>query len=507
MVFSYAKRPKLALLFTLLCSLLCINLQASAETRPQGYDLGLFGGYWEGSRNVESGSYLGISGAYHISRVFSLELNHGFIPTEAIKAEQLNLSQPESEPLTIQQGALNFVINLSPFNFVPYFNFGGGWLLADQETTWSVDVGFGAKYYLNDNFALKAALNIWMGGMDLRAEPYDHFTLTTGIVYSLGGKRDIDGDGVKNTLDQCPTTPEDKDGFEDQDGCPDEDNDGDGIKDSKDQCPNKAEDMDGDRDTDGCPDHDDDNDGISNEEDKCPNQAEDKDGFEDEDGCLDEDNDQDKIPDTKDRCPDEPESVNGFQDQDGCPEVDKDADGVFDSVDRCKAKKENRNGLKDHDGCPDEISAALLAKLGLQPYLTFPKGKDKPNLRRNAEAQFTELAELLKAEPLFVTITATAHKSDRADELSTERAQMVMSLLRERGVPAKRMRAVGAGSAELPSELQDTKKKKPILDWVTISPWPQEPKYQLPETSEKSAKKTATKELTPEKSGKSTTTK
>ncbi len=30
-------------------------------------------------------------------------------------------------------------------------------------------------------------------------------------------------------MDQCPNDPEDKDGFEDQDGCPDPDNDHDGI--------------------------------------------------------------------------------------------------------------------------------------------------------------------------------------------------------------------------------------------------------------------------------------
>ncbi len=37
-------------------------------------------------------------------------------------------------------------------------------------------------------------------------------------------------------------TPEDFDGFQDDDGCPDIDNDRDGIPDSLDQCPNEAED-------------------------------------------------------------------------------------------------------------------------------------------------------------------------------------------------------------------------------------------------------------------------
>jgi hypothetical protein len=65
---------------------------------------------------------------------------------------------------------------------------------------------------------------------------------------------DKDGDGIPNALDKCPTEPEDKDGFEDEDGCPDPDNDGDGIPDAMDKCPNAAEDKNNYKDDDGCPD-------------------------------------------------------------------------------------------------------------------------------------------------------------------------------------------------------------------------------------------------------------
>ena len=51
---------------------------------------------------------------------------------------------------------------------------------------------------------------------------------------------DRDGDGIPDEIDQCPDVPEDKDGFEDQDGCPDYDNDKDGIYDAQDQCPDLA---------------------------------------------------------------------------------------------------------------------------------------------------------------------------------------------------------------------------------------------------------------------------
>ena len=50
---------------------------------------------------------------------------------------------------------------------------------------------------------------------------------------------DTDGDGIPDALDKCPNEPEDKDGFEDEDGCPDLDNDKDGIPDASDLCPNE----------------------------------------------------------------------------------------------------------------------------------------------------------------------------------------------------------------------------------------------------------------------------
>ena len=124
-----------------------------------------------------------------------------------------------------------------------------------------------------------------------------------------------DGDGIPDNVDKCPNEPEDKDGFEDADGCPDPDNDKDGIPDKNDKCPNEPEDKDGFEDADGCPDPDNDADGIPDVDDKCPNEPEDKDGFEDADGCPDPDNDKDGVLDAADKCPNEP----GPPDNDGCP--------------------------------------------------------------------------------------------------------------------------------------------------------------------------------------------
>jgi OOP family OmpA-OmpF porin len=48
---------------------------------------------------------------------------------------------------------------------------------------------------------------------------------------------DKDGDGVDDEKDQCPDLPEDRDGIQDADGCPEDDADGDSILDQDDACP------------------------------------------------------------------------------------------------------------------------------------------------------------------------------------------------------------------------------------------------------------------------------
>jgi OOP family OmpA-OmpF porin len=99
---------------------------------------------------------------------------------------------------------------------------------------------------------------------------------------------DPDGDGVVGAADRCPEVAEDKDGFEDEDGCPENDNDKDGIPDAQDKCPLKPEVVNGIDDEDGCPEEDTDGDGILGSRDKCPDQPETKNNYKDEDGCPDE---------------------------------------------------------------------------------------------------------------------------------------------------------------------------------------------------------------------------
>ncbi len=175
-----------------------------------------------------------------------------------------------------------------------------------------------------------------------------------GVMY-VNETTDRDNDGLKDDVDQCPTDPEDIDGYEDDDGCPDRDNDLDTINDDVDKCPDQAEDADGFEDLDGCPEPDNDKDGIRDESDVCPLEPETKNGYKDEDGCPDvPDTDNDGVPDPDDKCPNDAEDTDGFEDTDGCPDPDNDADGVPDNRDECIDEPETMNGFEDADGCPDE---------------------------------------------------------------------------------------------------------------------------------------------------------
>lgn len=100
---------------------------------------------------------------------------------------------------------------------------------------------------------------------------------------------DKDSDGIADPLDKCPDTPEDKDGFEDEDGCPEADNDGDGIPDADDHCPSEPGRYSPLQYQSGCPAEiaDDDHDLVANENDLCPTEPETWNGFKDGDGCPD----------------------------------------------------------------------------------------------------------------------------------------------------------------------------------------------------------------------------
>lgn len=132
-------------------------------------------------------------------------------------------------------------------------------------------VGGGLRFDTQKGFTLRFDARLALvPGLDLKTgDPRAAFEgdVLFGLEFALGVPRaahaevqvaqqaaDQDGDGIPDAADKCPTRPEDKDGYQDQDGCPDIDNDGDQVLDIADKCPSQPETYNGYQDEDGCPD-------------------------------------------------------------------------------------------------------------------------------------------------------------------------------------------------------------------------------------------------------------
>jgi len=205
---------------------------------------------------------------------------------------------------------------------------------------------------------------------------------------SVDSDPDVDGDTILNADDACPFDPEDFDGIQDEDGCPETDADGDGVLDEDDACPEDAEDLDGIQDEDGCPETDADNDGMPDDYEQahaCLNPlVHDAAGDPDGDGLTnidemdagtdpcDDDSDGDTFPDDQElslgsdplNAASTPEHISlpwtctdGIDnDLDSLPDLldcDTDSDGIANYCDPCPFRAEDMDGYQDNDGCPD----------------------------------------------------------------------------------------------------------------------------------------------------------
>jgi outer membrane protein OmpA-like peptidoglycan-associated protein len=283
-----------------------------------------------------------------------------------------------------------------------------------------------------------------------------------GLNLLIPANADVDGDGIKNKEDKCPKEAEDKDGFEDTDGCPDYDNDKDGIPDSLDKCPDTV----GIIENKGCPDRDSDRDGIIDRLDKCPKDS----GIAENTGCPDVDSDKDGVVDRLDKCPKDSGSV----DNNGCPDLDGDNDGVVDRLDKCLVDKEDKDGFQDADGCPDydndndgipdsldkcpnnpgpakNNGCPMSKELGrgqlILKGVNFESGK--AILLAGSYKVLDEIATSLREWP-EVRIEIQGHTdntgvAERNLTLSQARAETVRQYLLDKGIAPERLSAIGYG--------------------------------------------------------------
>ena len=321
--------------------------------------------------------------------------------------------------------------------------------------------------------------------------------LFAGVRYE-NDEHDRDDDGVKDVADRCVDRAEDKDGYNDDDGCPDVDNDGDGLVDTADRCPDEAEDKDGFKDDDGCADVDNDGDGIVDTADRCPLQA----GEAALAGCAPPDADRDGVPDALDQCPGiagvvalsgcpdgDGDGVTDASDQcptqagvvalSGCPDgdgdgitdandqclkdkgaaamsgcPDGDGDGITDAADKCPTQAETVNGVADDDGCPDKGRVLVQVegdRIALGETVFFDSGKD--TIQQRSFGLLQQVTTVLKLHPEVKKVSVEGHTDNTGDaaknlDLSKRRAASVVRFLVDHGVDAGRLTSDGFGATK-----------------------------------------------------------
>jgi OOP family OmpA-OmpF porin len=246
-------------------------------------------------------------------------------------------------------------------------------------------------------------------------------------------KTDRDGDGVPDLEDKCPDQP----GPVENRGCPiSKDSDGDGIPDDIDRCPLDPEDFDGFQDEDGCPDPDNDGDGIVDKVDACPNTP----GPITNRGCPVLDRDGDGVPDDQDRCPDQP----GPKENGGCPDADRDGDGIVDRLDKCPD-----DPGPAPDGCPKKYTLVEVKKdrIVIKQQVHFQTAKWV--VLPDSFPLLDQVVQVLRDYPKM-RISIEGHTDAVGGEaanmkLSRARAESVRTYLTGKGIASDRLEATGFG--------------------------------------------------------------
>jgi|GEM_PF-479027 len=277
---------------------------------------------------------------------------------------------------------------------------------------------------------------------------------------------DSDGDGVIDSIDQCPATPPGR--TVDARGC-EFDSDRDGIVDGLDQCPGTPADRQ--VDAKGC-EPDSDGDTVVDALDQCPGTPADRQV--DAKGC-EPDSDGDAVVDVLDQCPDTP---TGRQvDAKGC-EPDSDGDTVVDALDQCPNTPTGRQ--VDAKGCePDSDGDAVVDALDQCP--DTPKGdtvdekgctiassivlkgvtfeSDKATLRPESARVLDEAAEAIQRYP-HLSVEVVGHTDSTGGDahnqaLSEQRAQAVCDYFIQKGIEAQRLKATGYGASKPVADNKD----------------------------------------------------
>ena len=328
----------------------------------------------------------------------------------------------------------------------------------------NLNAEIGLKYMINNiltfNMSFGATFNFndFLDDIERGKKKDIFYTAMAGLTFNLISREDSDNDGVEDSEDLCPDTP---DGIEvDILGCPN-DEDRDGIPDYLDKCPNTparvSVDANGctlDSDKDGVPDFldrcpntppnaivnrygcpsDSDGDGVPDILDKCSKTPK---GIRvDSVGCP-IDLDEDRVPDYLDKCPNTPKGI--LVDNTGCP-LDSDRDGVADYLDKCpNTPLGNPVAI---DGCSDQFQEYIF-----QASTIFKTGE--AFLSPNAYKELNKVISRIKLNPSSVW-RIEGHTDNLGEPefnkvLSFKRAQAVFNYFQSKGLDRNRFEVVGIG--------------------------------------------------------------
>lgn len=196
----------------------------------KGFDIQVGGGLFspDSNRDLKDGGHLGLGAGYR------------FTPNWGIEAWYLQAGLDEDGIVgdaDLKQFRVDGLYHFLNGNWQPYLAAGAANSNYDYKVAGSTrnnqfNFGGGVKYFFNPSWFLRGDIRAFTGSgrTDTAA------TISVGYMFGQKAKAplDSDGDGVVDTQDRCPNTPQ---GVKvDSVGCP-LDSDGDGVPDYLDECP------------------------------------------------------------------------------------------------------------------------------------------------------------------------------------------------------------------------------------------------------------------------------
>ena len=352
----------------------------------------------------------------------------------------------------------------------------GGGSAAFKSGQWGAEVYLGASYLIADAFRIGVA-----GGPGLEQGPgIPTARVLMNLAYAPVSRPapepvDADGDGVTDSDDRCPTTPQGDHPNPAQRGCPMIDTDGDGVFDEDDQCVNEPQGDHPDPARRGCPAPDRDGDGVFDPDDQCPTEAQGDHPDPTRRGCPAGDRDSDTVYDHEDVCPDQNRLPFPDPARNGCPLPDADHDQVPEPPDACP----NQPGVPSSDparnGCPNTRISVDSGQIRIVEQVFF--ATDRDTILPRSFRILTAVAEVLRAAPHIRRVSVNGHTDNRAsdehnNDLSQRRANSVVRWLTEHGVDAARLEAHGYGASRpiAPNTNEAGRARNRRVEFVILDP-------------------------------------